>query len=100
MSAYLIDNKDILGIFVYDEKSTLTADDLFYLSYLHLGVEGLRSLEHYNPDTKKLTQAHSQGYFAIFKYPLHGRKRRSHDPRRRKHIRPTHHRRPCQDHIL
>jgi len=70
MSAYLIDNTDILGIFGYDETSTLAADDLIYLSYLHLGVEGLRSLEHYSPDTKKWTQAHSQGYFAIFKHLL------------------------------
>ena len=70
MSAYLIDNKDILAIFGYDERSALTADDLIYLSYLHLGVEGLRSLEHYNPDDKKWTQAHSQGYFAIFKHLL------------------------------
>ncbi|KAI4915279.1 hypothetical protein J4E85_010404 [Alternaria conjuncta] len=70
MSAYLIDNKDILAIFGYEENSALTADDLIYLSYLHLGVEGLRSLEHYNPDDKKWTQAHSQGYFAIFKHLL------------------------------
>ncbi|KAI4644110.1 uncharacterized protein J4E78_009694 [Alternaria triticimaculans] len=70
MSAYLIDNKDVLAIFGYDENSALTADNLVYLSYLHLGVEGLRSLEHYNPDDKKWTQAHSQGYFAIFKHLL------------------------------
>ncbi|KAI4612470.1 hypothetical protein J4E80_007204 [Alternaria sp. BMP 0032] len=70
MSAYLIDNKDLLAIFGYDEKTELTADHLVYLSYLHLGVEGLRSLEHYNSDTKKWTQAHSQGYFAIFKHLL------------------------------
>jgi len=53
MSAYLVDNKDILDIFGYDKKTELTADHLVYLSYLHLGVEGLRSLEHYNPDDKK-----------------------------------------------
>jgi len=70
MSAYLIDNSEILAIFGYDEKTELTADHLVYLSYLHLGVEGLRSLEHYNPDTKRWTQAHSQGYFAIFKQLL------------------------------
>jgi len=70
MSAYLVDNKDILAIFGYGENSALTADDLIYLSYLHLGVEGLRSLEHYNPDDKRWTQAHSQGYFAIFKQLL------------------------------
>ncbi|KAI4685081.1 hypothetical protein J4E81_008893 [Alternaria sp. BMP 2799] len=70
MSAYLIDNREILAIFGYDEHSALTADDLVYLSYLHLGVEGLRSLEHYNPGDKKWTQAHSQGYFAIFKHLL------------------------------
>ncbi|KAI4616879.1 hypothetical protein J4E83_006461 [Alternaria metachromatica] len=70
MSAYLIDNKEILGIFGYNEGSVLTADNLVFLFYLHLGVEGLRSLEHYNPDDKKWTQAHSQGYFAIFKQLL------------------------------
>ncbi|KAI4919362.1 hypothetical protein J4E90_001495 [Alternaria incomplexa] len=62
--------EDILAIFGYDEKTELMADHLIYLSYLHLGVEGLRSLEHYNPDDKKWTQAHSQGYFAIFKHLL------------------------------
>jgi len=70
MSAYLIDNEDILAIFGYDEKTELTADHLVYLSYLHLDVEGIRSLEHYNPDNNKWTQAHSQGYFAIFKHLL------------------------------
>jgi len=70
MSAYLIDNTEILAIFGYGGYSALTADDLVYLSYLHLGVEGLRSLEHYNPDTKQWSQAHSQAYFAIFKHLL------------------------------
>ena len=70
MSAYLVDNTEILTIFGYDEHSALTADRLVYLSCLHLGVEGLRSLEHYNPHDKKWTQAHSQGYFAIFKHLL------------------------------
>ncbi|KAI4681754.1 uncharacterized protein J4E84_007349 [Alternaria hordeiaustralica] len=70
MSAYLVDNKEILEIFGYNDKSTLTADDLIYISYLHLGIEGIRSLEHYNPGDKAWSQAHSQGYFAIFKHLL------------------------------
>lgn len=70
MSAYLVDDKDLLAIFGYTEHSDLTAEQLIYLSYAHLGVEGLRSLEHYDVREGKWTQAHSQGYFAIFKYLL------------------------------
>jgi dipeptidyl-peptidase-3 len=70
ISAYLVDNKEILEIFGYNEHSALTADDLIYLSYVHLGIEGIRSLEHYNPEDRAWGQAHSQGYFAIFKHLL------------------------------
>jgi dipeptidyl-peptidase-3 len=49
MSAYLTDDQELLGIFAYDENSDLAAGELMYLSYLHLGVKGMQSLEHYNP---------------------------------------------------
>jgi dipeptidyl-peptidase-3 len=52
MSAYLVDNKELLRIFGYDEATKLSADELVYFSYLHLGVEGVRSLEHYNPEER------------------------------------------------
>jgi len=70
MSAFLIDNKNLLEIFGYTNASALTADALVYLSYAHLGVEGIRSLEHYDTESKTWNQAHSQGYFAIFKQLL------------------------------
>jgi dipeptidyl-peptidase-3 len=38
MTAYLVDNKQLLQIFGYNENSELTANDLLSLSYLHLGV--------------------------------------------------------------
>ncbi|KAF2850392.1 peptidase M49, dipeptidyl-peptidase III [Plenodomus tracheiphilus IPT5] len=73
MSAYLIDNKDLLEVFGYNDHSELTGSELIYLSYAHLGVEGIRSLEQYNAEEKVWNQAHSQGYFGIFKQLLlHG----------------------------
>jgi dipeptidyl-peptidase-3 len=70
MSTYLIDNKEFLSIFGYDETTKLSADELVYLSYLHLGVEGIRSLEHYNAEERSWSQAYSRGYFGIFKHLL------------------------------
>jgi dipeptidyl-peptidase-3 len=73
ISAYLIDNRDLLHTFGYNEDSDPTEDGLIYLSYLHLGVEGIRSLEHYNKHERTWTEAHNQAYSAIFKYlPLEG----------------------------
>ena len=70
MSAYLIDDEAVLRALGYTDQTVLTANQLTYLSYLHLAVEGLRSLEHFNVEQQAWTQAHSQGYFAIFKYLL------------------------------
>ncbi|CAN9409337.1 unnamed protein product [Alternaria alternata] len=70
MSGYLIDNEELLDIFGFNDASDVTADDMVYLSYLHLAVEGLRSLEHYSVTDQAWSQAHSQGYFAIFKHLL------------------------------
>jgi dipeptidyl-peptidase-3 len=69
MSAYLVDDKQLLEIFGYHETSELTADDLVYHSCLYLRVEGIRSLEHYNAESK----TRSQAYFGVLKYLLeHG----------------------------
>lgn len=70
MSGYLIDNTELLEIFGFNDTSQVTADDLVYLSYVHLAVEGLRSLEHYSVANHAWSQAHSQGYFAILKHLL------------------------------
>jgi dipeptidyl-peptidase-3 len=70
MSGYLIDDKELLEIFGFHDTSELTADDMIYISYVHLAVEGLRSLEHYSVTDHAWSQAHSQGYFAIFKHLL------------------------------
>lgn len=70
MSGYLIDSKELLKIFGFSDSSDITADDMVNLSYLHLAVEGLRSLEHYSVTDQTWSQAHSQGYFAIFKHLL------------------------------
>jgi dipeptidyl-peptidase-3 len=49
MSAYLIDDQELLKILGYGGNSGLMADELVYLSYLHLDVQRIRSLEHYKP---------------------------------------------------
>ena len=70
MSAYLIDELSLLKGFGYTQRSEVTAKEFTYLSYAHLAVEGLRSLEHFDPKGMGWTQAHSQAYFAIFKHLL------------------------------
>jgi dipeptidyl-peptidase-3 len=70
MSGYLIDNRKLLEIFGFNDVSEVTAGDMIYISYVHLAVEGLRSLEHYSVANHAWSQAHSQGYFAIFKHLL------------------------------
>lgn len=70
MSAYLIDEPELLGLFGHTEDTDVTAGQLTRLSYMHLGVEGLRALEHFDEKAGRWTQAHSQAYFAIFAHLL------------------------------
>ncbi|KAF2811393.1 peptidase M49, dipeptidyl-peptidase III [Mytilinidion resinicola] len=70
VSEYLMDNKELLGIFGYTDTSEITADDLLYTTYLNIGVDGLQALEHYNFKDKVWGQVHHQAHFSILKYLL------------------------------
>ncbi|KAF2280327.1 dipeptidyl peptidase III [Westerdykella ornata] len=67
VSAYLMDDEELLGLFGYDESSEITAEDLTYNTYLQLGTDGLRGLANYNAENGKWGQAHSRAHFAILK---------------------------------
>ncbi|KAJ5640462.1 dipeptidyl-peptidase 3 [Penicillium herquei] len=67
---YFIDNKDILALFGYGDYTFLTADDLIYYVYLHIGVEGLRALRSYKAEDQAWGGDHDQALFAIFNHML------------------------------
>jgi dipeptidyl-peptidase-3 len=54
MSAYLINNKELLDIFGYNENLNLMSDELVYLLYLRLCVAGIWLLERYKPREREL----------------------------------------------
>lgn len=83
VSEYLMDNKEVLGIFGYTDDSEITVDDrkrylpcyyrnslrytesiandlVLYTTYLNIGVDGLQALEHYNFQSKTSGQVHPQ----------------------------------------
>ncbi|KAH9211492.1 peptidase family M49-domain-containing protein [Leptodontidium sp. 2 PMI_412] len=70
MSEYLMDNKDLLGIFGYTDSSNITAEDLLYATYFNIGVDGLQALEHYNFQDQAWGQVHHQAHFSILKHVL------------------------------
>ncbi|ORX98180.1 dipeptidyl peptidase III [Clohesyomyces aquaticus] len=67
VGAYLMDDIELLGLFGYNEKSEITAQDLTYNIYLQLGVDGLRGLANFNAKNEKWGQAHSRAHFSILK---------------------------------
>ncbi|RAK81447.1 dipeptidyl peptidase III [Aspergillus fijiensis CBS 313.89] len=70
VGAYLIDDEDILAVFGYTPSAPIQPEDVVYNLYLQLGIDGLRGLENYDPDTKKWGQAHSRAHYAIFRHLL------------------------------
>ncbi|KAF2659056.1 peptidase M49, dipeptidyl-peptidase III [Lophiostoma macrostomum CBS 122681] len=70
MSEYLMDDKELLGIFGYNDSSDITADDLLYATYLNIGVDGLQALEHYNAQTQTWGQVHHQVWSIPTQHPL------------------------------
>ncbi|UKZ47253.1 hypothetical protein TrVGV298_001470 [Trichoderma virens] len=70
MSEYFMDNKDLLRIFGYTDRSSITAEDLLYATYLNIGVDGLQALEHYNFQDQAWGQVHHQAHFSILKHLL------------------------------
>ncbi|KAI0441378.1 dipeptidyl peptidase III [Xylaria telfairii] len=67
---YLADNKDILGLFGYNETSTPTADDLIYNAYISMGVQGLLALRSFNHDDQVWGGDHDRAKFTILKHLL------------------------------
>ncbi|RLL98895.1 hypothetical protein CFD26_101402 [Aspergillus turcosus] len=83
VSEYLMDDKELLGIFGYTDTSDITAEDLLYTTYLNIGVDGLQALEHYNFQSKTWGQVHHQAHYSILKHLLQdggGVIHISHDP--------------------
>ncbi|KAK2608595.1 hypothetical protein QQS21_002821 [Conoideocrella luteorostrata] len=73
VSYYLSDNKEVLDIFGYNNTSLITADDLIYYTYMHIGVEGIQALRTFNVRDNIWGQPHARANFAILKYLLlHG----------------------------
>ncbi|KAI0025476.1 dipeptidyl peptidase III [Xylariomycetidae sp. FL0641] len=70
MASYLFDNTEILGFFGYDQRSSLSADDLIYHSYMQIGVQGLRALRSFNAEDQTWGGDHAQAEFAIFRHLL------------------------------
>lgn len=67
VGAYLMDNKELLELFGYTEKTDVTAEDLTYNAYMQLAVDGIRSLADFNANTQTWGQAHSRAHFATLK---------------------------------
>ncbi|KAL3460231.1 peptidase family M49-domain-containing protein [Aspergillus heterothallicus] len=83
VSEYLMDKKEVLGIFGYTDESEITSDELLYTTYLNIGVDGLQALEHYNFESKTWGQVHHQAHYSILKHLLQsgsGVIRIDHDP--------------------
>ena len=73
VGAYLMDDKELLSMFGFNDDSEIRADDIVYNIYLQLGVDGLRGLQNYNAQNGTWGQAHSQAHFATLKWLLaHG----------------------------
>ncbi|KAF2688085.1 peptidase M49, dipeptidyl-peptidase III [Lentithecium fluviatile CBS 122367] len=70
MSEYLMDNKELLGIFGYTNTGDITANNLLYCTYMNIGVDGLQALEHYNSKDQSWGQVHHQAHFSILKHLL------------------------------
>ncbi|KAK0701875.1 peptidase family M49-domain-containing protein [Lasiosphaeria miniovina] len=70
VSEYLMNNKELLEIFKYTDNSNITADDLLYVTYLNIGVDGLQALESYNAQNQAWGQAHHPAHFSILKHML------------------------------
>ncbi|EKJ79605.1 hypothetical protein FPSE_00290 [Fusarium pseudograminearum CS3096] len=67
---YLIDDKQLLSIFGYNETSDITTQDLHYNTYLQIGVEGLQGLAYYNVDERTWGQALKRAHWAILHHLL------------------------------
>ncbi|KAL3952369.1 hypothetical protein ACCO45_012312 [Purpureocillium lilacinum] len=70
VSYYLADNKDVLSVFGYNDMSAISADDLIYYTYLHVGVEGIQALRAFNVRDMTWGQPHARANFAILKHLL------------------------------
>lgn len=70
VSYYLADHKEVLSMFGYDDKSEMTADDIIYYTYLHVGVEGISALHTYNIEDGTWGQPHARANFCILKHLL------------------------------
>lgn len=78
VSCYLGDDKEMLSMFGYDDKSTITADDrqypinklpsltnflrgtVIYYTYIYIGVEGIQSLQTFNARDRTWGQPHAR----------------------------------------
>ncbi|KAJ5728132.1 dipeptidyl peptidase III [Penicillium malachiteum] len=81
-SYYLAENKELLAMFVYNDTSIITADDIIYFTYLHIGVEGVKALRAFNVEDQTWGQPHARANFAILKHLLldgHGVMKVGHD---------------------
>ncbi|RFU25600.1 hypothetical protein B7463_g10739, partial [Scytalidium lignicola] len=67
VGAYLMDDKELLALIGFTDKSEVSADDLIYNLYLQLGIDGLRGLQNFNLENQKWGQAHSRAHFAMLK---------------------------------
>ena len=67
VGAYLMDNKDLLGLFGFDSSSEISPEDITYNVYLQLGLDGLRGLQNFNIEADRWGQAHSRAHFAMLK---------------------------------
>ncbi|KAJ4161668.1 uncharacterized protein LMH87_007694 [Akanthomyces muscarius] len=63
ISQYLMDSKQLLEIFGYTDTSAITADELLYMTYLNIGVDGLQALQHYSNEGQAWGQVHHQVWF-------------------------------------
>ncbi|KAF4992902.1 hypothetical protein FGRMN_6845 [Fusarium graminum] len=74
MSLYLMDNKELLSMYGYDDSTDITADDLHYITYLHIGVQGLQALEFFNAEERAWGEAaHRSSQWVILKHLIqHG----------------------------
>ncbi|KAF9887731.1 hypothetical protein FE257_009684 [Aspergillus nanangensis] len=72
MSMYLMDNQELLSMFGYGAKTRITADEILYNTYLHIGVQGLQALQFYNAKTQVWCEPRRSGQFAMLKYLLLG----------------------------
>ncbi|ELQ43086.1 dipeptidyl-peptidase 3 [Pyricularia oryzae Y34] len=67
VGAYLMDEKELLGLLGFTDTSDIRAEDLTYNLYQQLGVDGLRGLSNFNVGSGKWGQAHSRAHFSILR---------------------------------